>query len=197
MRPSFVLPALVATMSAAALSPAAAQSVFSLGARTGYTGLTGADFEDAGAALVLDVSIRYGRRNGFALAAGGQFSNHNVADTVELDVVGVYGEGRYTFPTVSDNVLPFVTLRGGYMRHTFTTGSGTGTQDASQDGFIVGGTLGLDYEISDRIDAELAGLYNVMALDDASVNGVIRPGSERDGGQWAVLFGIVFRAGGR
>ena len=150
---------------------------------------------DPSAALILDLSLRYGQRHGFALAAGGHFSNHTVADAVELDAIGGYLEARYTFPTVSTNVLPFVTLRGGYTRQGFTTGSGGGTQEATQDGYAIGGTLGVDYELSDRFDVEIAGLYNAVALDDASVNGNVTPGTERHGGQWAVLVGVVFRAG--
>ena len=184
---------------AAAVTPLAlaGQSVFSFAARTGYSGFTGADFDAAGAALILDLSLRYGQRHGFALAAGGHFSNHTVADTVNLDVLGIYGEARYTFPTVSTNVLPFATLRGGYARQLFTAGSGGSTQDATQDGYAVGGTLGVDYELSERFDVEIAGLYNVVALDDASVNGNVVPGTERNGGQWALLVGVVFRTGGR
>jgi hypothetical protein len=190
--------ALALAVAAAAAPPAlAGQSVFSFAARTGYSGLTGADFDAAGAAFILDLSLRYGQRHGFALAAGGHFSNHSVADTVDLDVLGIYGEARYTFPTVSTNVLPFVTLRGGYARQLFTAGSGGGTQDAIQDGYALGGTLGVDYELSDRFDVEVAGLYTVVALDDASVNGNVIPGSERNGGQWAVLIGVVFKAGAR
>jgi hypothetical protein len=176
---------------------APAQSAFSLGARSGYTGFTGADFEGAGAALILDLNLRYGSRPGFSIAGGGHFSNHAVADDVDLDAVSVYGEGRYTFPVMSDNVLPFVTLRGGYVRQTFTTGSGTSTQDAVQDGPSFGGTLGAEYELSERLGIEVAGLYNALWLDDMSVNGNPQPGTERSGGQWAVLFGIVFRTGGR
>ena len=192
------LDALVLAVAAAvAPSTLAGQSVFSFAARSGYSGFTGADFDAAGAALILDLSLRYGQRHGFALAAGGHFSNHTVADTVNLDVLGVYGEARYTFPTVSTNVLPFVTIRGGYTRQLFTAGSGVGTQEATQDGYAIGGTLGVDYELSDRFDVEVAGLYTVVALDDASVNGNVIPGSERNGGQWAMLVGVVFRAGGR
>ncbi|HXV91070.1 MAG TPA: outer membrane beta-barrel protein [Gemmatimonadales bacterium] len=185
----------LAVAAAAAPPTLASQSLFSFAARTGYSGFTGADFDAAGAALILDLSLRYGQRHGFALAAGGHFSNHTVADSVELDVIGGYLEARYTFPTVSTNVLPFVTFRGGYARHAFTTGSGGGTQEATQDGYAIGGTLGVDYELSDRFDVEIAGLYNVVALDDASLNGNVVPGSERNGGQWAVLVGVVFRAG--
>ena len=165
---------------AAAPAPLAAQSIFSLAARSGYTGLTGDDFDGAGGALILDLSLRYGRRNGFAAAAGGHFSNHTVADTVNLDVVGAYLEGRYTFPTVQDNVLPFATLRGGWQRQVFTTGSGGGTQDATQDGFAVGATLGVDYELSERIDVEIAGLYQTVSLDDASTASP-RPRSSKGG----------------
>lgn len=190
------LGAIVLAISTAAAPPMlAGQSVFSFAARTGYSGFTGADFDAAGAALILDLSARYGQRNGFAVAAGGHFSNHTVADSVNLDVLGLYGEARYTFPVVSDNVLPFVTLRGGYARQLFTAGSGGGTQDATQDGYSLGGTLGVDYELSERFDVEIAGLYTVVALDDASVNGNVIPGTERNGGQWAVLVGVVFRAG--
>jgi len=189
---------LVLAVAVAATPPAlAGQSLFSFAARTGYSGFTGADFDAAGAALILDLSLRYGQRHGFALAVGGHFSNHTVADTVDLDVLGLYGEARYTFPTVSTNVLPFVTFRGGYARQLFTAGSGGGTQDATQDGYALGGTLGVDYEMSERFDVEIAGLYNVVALDDASVNGNVVPGTERNGGQWAVLVGVVFRAAGR
>jgi len=189
---------LVLAVAVAATPPAlAGQSLFSFAARTGYSGFTGADFDAAGAALILDLSLRYGQRHGFALAVGGHFSNHTVADTVDLDVLGLYGEARYTFPTVSTNVLPFVTFRGGYARQLFTAGSGGGTQDATQDGYALGGTLGVDYELSERFDVEIAGLYNVVALDDASVNGNVVPGTERNGGQWAVLVGVVFRAAGR
>lgn len=190
---TFVLAVVVATAPATLTG----QSVFSFAARTGYSGFTGADLDAAGGALILDLSLRYGQRHGFALAAGGHFSNHTVADTVSLDAIGFYGEARYTFPTVSTNVLPFVTLRGGYTRQLFTTGSGGGTQDATQDGYALGGTLGVDYELSERFDVEVAGLYSVVALDDASVNGTVIPGTERNGGQWAVLVGVVFRAGGR
>ena len=116
---------------------------------------------------------------------------------MNVDALGIYGEARYTFPTVSTNVLPFATFRGGYARQLFTTGSGGSTQDATQDGYALGGTLGVDYELSERFDVEIAGLYNVVALDDASVNGNVTPGTERNGGQWAVLVGVVFRAAGR
>lgn len=190
--------AIVLAVAAAATPPAlAGQSALSFAASSGYTGLTGADFDATGAALILDLSLRYGRRHGLALAAGGHFSNHTEAETVDVDIVGVYAGGRYTFPTVSDNVLPFVTLRGGYVRHTSTSGSGGGTNDRVQDGFSAGGTLGVDYELSDRFDVEIAGLYTAVALDDYSVNGNVTPGTERRGGQWAVLIGVVFRSGGR
>jgi len=184
----------LAVAAAVAPSTLAGQSVFSFAARSGYSGFTGADFDAAGAALILDLSLRYGQRNGLALAVGGHFSNHTAADTVNLDALGFYGEVRYTFPTVSTNVLPFVTIRGGYTRQVFTAGAGVSTQEATQDGYALGGTLGVDYELSERFDVEIAGLYNVVALDDASVNGNVMPGSERNGGQWAMLVGVVFRA---
>ena len=195
MRRSIVVLAL-AGMAATIPSAVGAQSLFSLAVRSGYTGLTGADFDAVGGALILDLGLRYGRRHGFAIAGGGHFSNHTEAETANLDIIGAYGEGRYTFPTVSDNVLPFATVRGGYVRYTLTAGSGAGTQDAVQSGYALGGTLGVDYELSGRVDVEVAGLYSALALDDVKVNGNVTPGTERHGGQWAVLVGVVFKTGG-
>lgn len=191
---TFPLVLLLAAAATAGPATLAGQAVFGLGARGGYTGLTGADFDGASAALFLDLSLRYGKRHGISGAAGGYFSNHDVGDA-KLDVIGVYLEGRWTFPTVSTNVLPFVTLRGGYTRDVFTTGAGATTQDAIQNGYALGGTAGVDYEISDKLDIEVAGLYAAVALDDAKVNGNVTPGTERRGGQWAVLVGVVFRSG--
>lgn len=173
-----------------------AQSQFGLAVRGGYSGLTGSDFSTADRAWMLDLNLRYGRRHGLSGTVGGHFSNHTVADTVELDAVGAYLEARYTGPTLSTNVLPFATVRAGYTRHGFTAGRGAGTQEGSQDGWTVGGTLGAALALAERVDVEIAGMYSVVRLGDATVNGNPVLDSDRRGGQWALLVGVVLRPGG-
>ncbi len=173
-----------------------AQSQFALAARGGYTGFTGSDFSTADRALILDLGLRYGRRHGLSGGVGGHFSNHTVTDSIELDAVGVYAEARYTGPTVSTNVLPFVTVRAGYAQHSFTVGRGAATQNGSQDGWMAGATLGAALDLAERLDVEIAGVYSAVRLGDANTNGNPEPGSDRRGGQWSVLVGVVFRTGG-
>jgi len=173
-----------------------AQSQFGLAARGGYAGFTGSDFSAADRAWILDLSLRYGRRHGLSAGVGGHFSNHTVADSVELDAVGAYVEARYTGPTVATNVLPFVTVRAGYARHSLAVGSGATTQNGSQDGWLAGGTLGAALELAERLDVEIAGVYSAVRLGDATINGIPVPDSDRRGGQWGVLVGVVFRPGG-
>lgn len=175
---------------------AGAQSRFALAARGGWSGFTGSDLASAGSALLLDLSLRYGRRHGLSGSAGGHFSNHTEADSIELDAVGAYVEARYTGPTLSANAAPFATVRGGYTRHGFTTTSGAATQEGSQDGWTIGGTVGAALELAERVDIEIAGMYTLVRLGDATINGNPRPGSHRSGGQWALLVGVAFRPGG-
>lgn len=185
-----------AVLSVAFPLAAGGQSQFAVAARAGYSGFAGSEFASTGGALLLDLSLRYGRRHGLSASAGGHFSNHTRADSIELDAVGGYLEGRWTGLTVSENVLPFVAARAGYTRHVLTVGSGGSTQSGDQDGWTLGGSVGAALELGDRIDVEIAGVYTVVDVGDATIGGIARPGSGRRGGQWAVLAGVVFRPGG-
>jgi opacity protein-like surface antigen len=136
-------------------------------------------------------SIMYAVTPAISLGGSVQWSSHGLEEAStgtaaanNASILGLFGEGRYSFTTAS-KATPYIGARVGWAQWTYSEAG----DDLKANGLAFGGGVGVMIGLTPTLSLDLNGMFNSHSFGDIKVNGTSASGTDGN------VTGIQIRAG--
>ncbi|UCF18169.1 MAG: outer membrane beta-barrel protein [Gemmatimonadota bacterium] len=155
------------------------------------------DLGDREYGLGFQGTLSYTKPSGLQIAGGALYGVLNTEQSEDhRNVVFVFVEPRYVILMSAESVTPYVGVRGGYGWQQLRVAGDTSTAEASADGWLFSGIIGVLARLSPAVALEATGVFGVSGWGNPEIGG--EPIPERTGKTaWTggIIVGFVFHAG--